>query len=164
MKSYADIKAQISRLEKEASLARQKELNEVVASIREKMEVYGLTIADLGLKGGRAKGKLGAKRPAGVPKYRDPKSGKTWTGHGKPPNWISGSKNRDVFLIGGEPTPAAAASKKAAAPAASPDKEPAKKAAAEKPSRKVAAKKAPAKKAAAKKAADKPQESAPVAA
>lgn len=33
------------------------------------------------------------------PKYRDPKTGATWSGRGKPPNWIVG-KNRDRFLMG----------------------------------------------------------------
>jgi len=35
----------------------------------------------------------------GVPKYGDPKTGKTWTGRGKPPAWIAGVKNRDPYLI-----------------------------------------------------------------
>ena len=35
-------------------------------------------------------------RPA---KYRDPASGATWTGRGKPPGWIRG-KDREGFLIG----------------------------------------------------------------
>jgi DNA-binding protein H-NS len=30
--------------------------------------------------------------------YQDPKSGATWNGRGKPPNWIAG-KNRERFLI-----------------------------------------------------------------
>jgi len=38
----------------------------------------------------------------GVAKYRDPKSGKTWTGRGKPPAWIAGAKNRDAYLIEGQ--------------------------------------------------------------
>lgn len=33
-----------------------------------------------------------------APKYRDPVSGQTWTGRGKPPAWIAG-KDRDQFLI-----------------------------------------------------------------
>ncbi|MGW0359795.1 H-NS family nucleoid-associated regulatory protein [Micrococcus luteus] len=32
------------------------------------------------------------------PIYRDQKSGASWSGRGKPPNWIVG-KNRDRFLI-----------------------------------------------------------------
>ena len=31
-------------------------------------------------------------------KYQDPESGKTWTGRGKPPNWILG-KDRTLFEI-----------------------------------------------------------------
>jgi DNA-binding protein H-NS len=34
----------------------------------------------------------------GAPKYRDPATGATWTGRGKPPNWING-KDRDSMLI-----------------------------------------------------------------
>ena len=37
----------------------------------------------------------------GVAKFRDPKSGKTWTGRGKPPLWIAGAKDRQAFLIDG---------------------------------------------------------------
>lgn len=114
MKSYADIRAQITRLEKEAELAREKELKEVIALIREKIAMYGLTSADLGLKDG--KGKSAPKPLARAPKYRDPKTGKTWTGHGKPPGWIAGAKNRDIFLIEGAPS-APASSAKASAPA-----------------------------------------------
>ena len=35
----------------------------------------------------------------GVAKYRDPKTGKTWTGRGKPPGWIAGVKSRAPYLI-----------------------------------------------------------------
>jgi DNA-binding protein H-NS len=41
------------------------------------------------------------KMQVGVAKYRDPASGKTWTGRGKPPLWIVGAKDRDAFLING---------------------------------------------------------------
>ena len=57
-----------------------------------------MTLADLGIASGRGKfGKVRAR--AGVaPKYRDPNSGSTWSGRGKPPKWIAG-QNRDQFLI-----------------------------------------------------------------
>ncbi|WP_279608803.1 H-NS family nucleoid-associated regulatory protein [Burkholderia anthina] len=32
-------------------------------------------------------------------KYRDPKSGATWSGKGRAPSWIAKSRNRDRFLI-----------------------------------------------------------------
>jgi DNA-binding protein H-NS len=34
------------------------------------------------------------------PKYQDPQTGNTWTGHGKAPGWIRDVANRDDFLIG----------------------------------------------------------------
>jgi DNA-binding protein H-NS len=33
-----------------------------------------------------------------LPKYRDPRSGKTWNGRGRSPRWIQG-ENRTSFLI-----------------------------------------------------------------
>ncbi|EDS82163.1 H-NS histone family protein [Burkholderia pseudomallei S13] len=33
-----------------------------------------------------------------VPKYRDPKTGATWSGRGREPGWIKGKK-RERFLI-----------------------------------------------------------------
>lgn len=38
-----------------------------------------------------------------TPKYRDEKSGATWTGRGKAPVWIAG-KNREDFLIESRPS------------------------------------------------------------
>jgi DNA-binding protein H-NS len=38
---------------------------------------------------------------AGVPKYRDPETGKTWSGMGTVPMWIRG-KDREQYRIGGE--------------------------------------------------------------
>lgn len=37
------------------------------------------------------------KKPV-EPKYRDPATGRTWSGRGKPPSWIAG-KDRAQFLI-----------------------------------------------------------------
>jgi DNA-binding protein H-NS len=108
MKTYADIKAEISKLERQAEKARKTEIAGVIGRIREAIAAYGLTAQDLGLDGGksggggRAIGKPAAgkeKATVGVAKYRDPESGKTWTGRGKPPNWIVGAKDRTVFLI-----------------------------------------------------------------
>jgi hypothetical protein len=62
-------------------------------------------------------------KTAGVPKYRDPLSGKTWTGKGKPPGWISEAlkqgKAKDDFLIGKKTPPGKIASAKAAKSVAS---------------------------------------------
>jgi len=59
-------------------------------------------------------GKLKAATKAGAPKYRDPASGKTWTGRGKPPNWIVGISDRSAFLIDAGSAPAAKSAPKKA--------------------------------------------------
>lgn len=41
------------------------------------------------------------KKSVAVAKYRDPKTGATWTGHGRAPSWIATVKNRDKFLVDG---------------------------------------------------------------
>ena len=73
----------------------------MVKRIREAIEHYGLTADDLGLTRSRAVKRRGATKPAaskperkprkarspaGVVKYRD-EEGRTWTGHGRAPNW-----------------------------------------------------------------------------
>jgi len=117
VKTYAQIKAEIARLEKQAENTRKAEIAGVVGRIKEAIAAYGLTAADLGFGKGSAADKSAKKASngrdvtsVGVAKYRDPTSGKTWTGRGKPPNWILGVKNRDDFLISAE-QPAAAAEK-----------------------------------------------------
>ena len=132
MKSYMALKAEIAKLERQAEAARRAEVAEVVRKIKDAVAAYGLTAADLGLDGaaaptskpvavpagtrrvvkakGRAKAaKRAAKATIGEPKYRDPATGKTWTGRGKPPTWIAGAQDRGAFLITvGAPTATAA--------------------------------------------------------
>jgi DNA-binding protein H-NS len=90
MSSYKELLAQ---------RAKSREYAEVLNEIKQKMADYGISLTELG--GGRAaKGGAKAARPrAGVaPKYRDPDSGSTWSGRGKPPRWIAGL-DREKFLI-----------------------------------------------------------------
>jgi DNA-binding protein H-NS len=97
MSSYKELLAQREKLEKQIEEAKAKEFAEVVNDIKQKMADYGITLADLGL--GRGKQVKAGRLRAGVaPKYRDPASGNTWSGRGKPPKWIAG-KNRDQYLI-----------------------------------------------------------------
>ncbi|MHA6896646.1 H-NS family nucleoid-associated regulatory protein [Ralstonia pseudosolanacearum] len=95
MATYKDLLAQKNKLEEQLEAARQKELAEITAQVRQVVLEYGLTAADIGLAPKRA-AKRGPKA-APVPKYRDPKTGATWTGRGRAPAWIG--KNRDKFLI-----------------------------------------------------------------
>lgn len=55
-----------------------------------------------------------AKRPV-APKYRDPVSGLTWSGRGKPPAWIAAAKDRSKFLIDASGTASSTDTKTASA-------------------------------------------------
>ena len=94
---YADLKAQIARLQAQADEARRTEVVNVIAEIRHKIVEYGLTAQDLGFAESARRGRPPRKAPL-PPRYQDPKTGSTWSGRGKPPKWIAG-KNRERFLI-----------------------------------------------------------------
>jgi DNA-binding protein H-NS len=99
MATYKQLVDQIESLKKQAEQVRKAELAQVVQEIKDKMAAYGLTIADL--RGGKAKG----KRAVVAPKYRNNKTGDTWSGRGKLPRWLAEAENagtsRDKFLIKG---------------------------------------------------------------
>ena len=107
-KSYAQIKATIAKLEKEAAALRATEATKVVAQIKESIATFGLTVEQLFGRGAMALkiaagkalgGGKAVRKGAGIPKYRHPKTGKTWTGFGKAPGWMASARNRDKFLI-----------------------------------------------------------------
>jgi DNA-binding protein H-NS len=97
MSQYADLRAQIAKLQTQADEARKKEVVDVIAEIRQKIVEFGLSANDLGFAEAARRGRPPKKAPL-PPKYQDPKSGNTWSGRGKPPKWIAG-KNRDRFLM-----------------------------------------------------------------
>jgi DNA-binding protein H-NS len=137
MKTYSDITARIARLQEQADKMRGAEKAGVVGRIREAIAVYGITAADLGFasggrslakpaqsdksdksdKSGKSSSSKSSKIQIGVAKYRDPASGKTWTGRGKPPNWILGAKDRTAFLLNGDVSSVPRARAKASAKA-----------------------------------------------
>ncbi|MBU9259086.1 H-NS histone family protein [Burkholderia multivorans] len=97
-KDYRSLKEQLAKLEAETEAARVAELAAVVADIREKVAEYGITPEQI-FDRQRANGK---RKAAGAPvaaKYRNPKTGETWSGRGRAPAWIKEAKNRDRFLI-----------------------------------------------------------------
>lgn len=96
-KSYKELLAEREALEQAITQARQQEIASAVTRVRELVAEYGLTQKDVFPgRAPRAAGKTGGKVAA---KYRDPATGQTWTGRGKPPKWIDG-KDRSQFLIG----------------------------------------------------------------
>lgn len=106
MATLAILNKQIATLQRKADAIRKAEVAQAVKQVKQLVARHGLTAEDVGLAGaagrGGAKGKSTAwsvVKPLGVAKYRDPQTGKTWTGKGKPPNWISGVADRSLFLI-----------------------------------------------------------------
>lgn len=121
MTSYAAIKQQIAKLEAQAAALRNQEAAKVIAAIRQHVVDFELSPEDIfpSLRMANAKSKKATK--PGEPKYKDPKTGATWTGRGKPPKWIAAAtKNgtRDQFLL--EKAAPVAAKKPAPAKAAKP--------------------------------------------
>nr|WP_284508758.1 H-NS histone family protein [Delftia tsuruhatensis] len=90
--SYKELLAQREALEAQIQAARKQEVSDVVAKIRSLVADYALTAEDIFTS------KRTSKASVSAPKYRDPSTGKTWTGRGKPPDWIKG-QNREDFAI-----------------------------------------------------------------
>jgi DNA-binding protein H-NS len=113
MTTLESMQAKIKKLEQQAEALIAKQSSSVIEKIRKLMAEHGLTAADIDAHAGgkrsakHAAAKTAAKSAASVAKYRDPKSGATWSGHGRAPNWIAAAKNRSRFLVDGS-TPVAA--------------------------------------------------------
>jgi DNA-binding protein H-NS len=123
MTTLHSLQAKIAKLTAQAEAIVRKDSDAVISKICELMAEHGLTTADIDAHLGRSrKGgrkltvKTNAKASTSVAKFRDPKSGATWTGHGRAPAWIAAAKDRSKFLVEGQPAVSAAARKKAAKP------------------------------------------------
>ena len=91
MTEYQNLLARKAELDAQIAQAQAERKAEGIAAARALIQEHSLTAADVFPQGK-------AKSSVGVPKYRDPATGATWTGRGKPPNWING-KDRGQFLI-----------------------------------------------------------------
>ncbi|MGY6240886.1 MULTISPECIES: H-NS family nucleoid-associated regulatory protein [Burkholderia cepacia complex] len=97
MATYKELKAQMDALAEKAETARVAELQAAIDDIRNKIAEYGITEKDIfGTRRGRPAKQVTAPVEA---KYRDPKTGATWSGRGRAPAWIKDAKNRNRFLI-----------------------------------------------------------------
>lgn len=93
MTDYQTLLARKAELEAQIAQAQAERKAEGIAAARALIQEHGLTAADVfPAQGKKAKGSVG------VPKYRDPATGATWTGRGKPPTWIVG-KDRTTYQI-----------------------------------------------------------------
>jgi DNA-binding protein H-NS len=119
MPTLEQIQAKLKKLQAQAEAMIAKRAQSVLDDIRKLMETHGLSTADIdahsstkkprgrpagktskpGVKA-KAKAKAAAK-PKLPAKYRNPKTGETWSGWARPPLWIKDVKNRAKFLIDG---------------------------------------------------------------
>lgn len=95
MSTYKELLKQREDLEQQIKEARSRELADAVAKVRDLIAEFGLTAEDVFPPARSRSANAGAKV---APKYRDPASGQTWTGRGKPPKWIA-DQDREKFAI-----------------------------------------------------------------
>ena len=95
--SLKELLAQREALETKIAELRASELTETIAKVRALIDEFGLTSEDVfpRTSSSRKTTKTSAKVAA---KYRDPASGKEWSGRGLAPKWIAG-RNKADFLI-----------------------------------------------------------------
>jgi DNA-binding protein H-NS len=117
MPTIEQLRVKISKLQIQADALIAKKMQAAVDQIRKLMIEHGLTTEDIeeqakvrrdakALKGSAPKNPLKTRRKAaaslpgkGAPKYLHPKTGATWTGHGRAPAWIALVRDRSKFLI-----------------------------------------------------------------
>ncbi len=95
MTSYAEYVEQIAKLQSLAEAARQAEINGAIKSIKELMQLHGVTVDDLAA-GSRAKPSKAKSTVAA--QFKNPETGETWTGRGRAPRWLDG-KDKEAFRI-----------------------------------------------------------------
>jgi DNA-binding protein H-NS len=98
MATLQELISQKEALEKQIQEQRQAELSEAVGKVKALISEFGLTQEDI-FGGARAKKeKTDGVKAKVAAKYRDPVSGKEWSGRGLAPKWLQG-KDKAEFLI-----------------------------------------------------------------
>ncbi|AOK06928.1 H-NS histone family protein [Burkholderia sp. AU28942] len=115
MATLENIQAKIAKLQAQAEALAQKEASGALEKIHGLMQKHGITTADIqsfisAKKRGRKSAKTATpKQGVAAAKYRDPKTGATWTGHGRAPAWIANVKDRTKLLVEAAPAKSARA-------------------------------------------------------
>lgn len=120
MATLEAIQARIQKLQVQADALRMKSKQSVIDKIHGLMSKNGLTLEDIGNPTRRAskgtktvKASAGGKAKGTLPaKYRNPKTGETWSGRARPPAWIKDVKDRSKYLIDQDDNAAPATAKK----------------------------------------------------
>lgn len=90
MPSYAELLAQKKSLDAQIAHAHKAESAQALATVHELIAEFGFTAQQV-FPWKHVPKKVAAK-------HRDPDTGATWSGRGKPPQWIAG-KDRAHFVI-----------------------------------------------------------------
>ena len=99
--TYKQALENLKKAEAEVEKARLAEVDKVIDSIKEQIEEYKLTAADLGFKVAPKKAAVAKKGDA---KYANPADqSETWSGKGRKPAWVSeyvatGKKIEDLLI------------------------------------------------------------------
>jgi len=113
MATLEQIQARLKKLQAQAEAIVAKQSSAALETIRGLMERHGLTTSDIDTHHGskkrepKAGAKPAVKAAQSVAKYRNPKSGATWSGRGRAPGWIANVKDRSKFLVGSSASSAA---------------------------------------------------------
>ncbi len=95
--SYKELLQQREALDRQIQEARKAEISAAIQQARALVRDFDLTPEDV-FGGARTRAASPARGAKVAAKYRDPATGKTWTGRGKPPDWIR-DQDRSRFLI-----------------------------------------------------------------
>jgi DNA-binding protein H-NS len=85
--SYKEVRRHIRELERRAERMRREEVRKAIAELRRTIRRYGITAEQ-----------LFGDDLSSLARFRDPATGSTWNGFGRPPNWIRG-KDRGRYRI-----------------------------------------------------------------
>ena len=94
MSDLKALRAEHARLSDLLVDARIRETRAILSRLKEDVVLYGITEKDIRTALGFDKD---SKKPL-PPKYRDPKTGATWSGKGRKPQWLIG-RRMDAYLI-----------------------------------------------------------------
>ena len=103
MSKIKDLQAQIAALQAQVEEVKKTEVADAITKIRAIVEEYDLKASDIfevktRKSSSTREPKAAGKRGVVAAKYKDPISGKTWSGRGRTPLWLDG-KNKEDFVV-----------------------------------------------------------------
>jgi DNA-binding protein H-NS len=105
MMTLEAIQIKINRLQKQAEALKAKQASATLDRIRDLMEKHSLIVADIEAyirtseRGSKRNKAAATGADTSAAKYQNPKTGATWSGHGRAPGWIANVKDRTKFLV-----------------------------------------------------------------